>query len=312
MAAELSLTELVEKLPPTDRELEAAKATEKAAQEGATPPPPAKAPVPSKFTGPDPAQADALCEQVLAGGRARLMELIELVRDPADPSFNNYKPEYLLHCLSTYVARPGKETQRRLLIDALVAGLTEGNRPTAVRAMLLRELQWIGDDRAVAAVGKFLTDESLCAEAAAALLAIKPEGAAREFRRALPQATGRCRLVVVQSLAQAADPQAASILTEALSDSDREVRLAAAWGLARLGQASAVEALLKAADVEPSYERIKATQACLLLAERLAGNGNRQAATRIYRHLRDTRTDPTEQYVRQVAEKALASLQTAN
>lgn len=309
MAAELSLMDVVEKLPPTDREIEIARAAEKAAQDPAARPPPPKEPGPSKFTGPDPAVAEELCERVLAGGQARLAELIGLLRDPADPSFKNYKPEYLLHCLSVHVARPGKETQRRWLVDALVEALTGGNRPPTVRAILVRELQWVGDARAVKALGSLLTDETVCSEAASALLAINPQAAAEQFRQALPRAKGRCRLVVVQGLAQAAQPQDASALTEALADPDREVRLAAAWGLARLGQASAVESLLKAADVEPGYERIKATQACLLLAERLVANGHRQAAARVYRHLQETRTDPKEQYVREAARQALTALQ---
>lgn len=310
MAAGLNLIDLVEKLPPTDREIEIAKAAEKAAQDPAARPPP-KEPGPSKFTGPDPAQAEELCEQVLAGGRARLAELIRLLRDPADPNFKNYKPEYLLHCLSVYLARPGKAAQRRWLVDALVAALAEPDRPATVRAILVRELQWIGDTQAVGALGKLLTNATLCAEAASALLAINPQAAAQQFRQALPRATGRCRLVVVQGLAQAAQAQDAARLTEALTDADREVRLAAAWGLARLGLPSAVDALLKAADVEPGYERIKMTQACLLLAERLAANDNKSAAARIYSHLRNTRTDPKEQYVREAAGQALMALQGA-
>ena len=59
---------------------------------------------------------------------------------------------------------------------------------------------------------------------------------------------------------------------------DREVRLAAVWGLANLADADSIGLLLKAADTEANYERIKATQACLLLAEKLTAAGNKRAA----------------------------------
>jgi HEAT repeat protein len=308
MAANLNLAELVEKLPLTDKEIEARKAAEKAAQDPTKPPaqPPRDAGA-SKFTGPEPKLADELCAQVLAGGRARVLELMELIRDPGDPDFKNYKAEYLLHCVVLYAGRPGQETQRRMLSDALTSQVSNDKRSAAVRAFLVRELRLIGDDGAVNALGALLTDEALCDDAAAALLSIG-SGAAPQFRAALPKAQGRCRLVVMQSLGVMRDAPSAAAMEKALQDGDRDIRLAAAWGLARMGASGSVPALLKAADVEPVYERTKATQACLLMAETLAATGNRTDAARIYIHLRDTRTDPKEQYLRDLAAKALAGL----
>ncbi len=65
--------------------------------------------------------------------------------------------------------------------------------------------------------------------------------------------------------------------------------------------------MLKTADMATGYERIKATQACLLLGENLVAAGRRTEATRVYRHLLDTRTGESEQYMRQAAEIGLAA-----
>ena len=108
-------------------------------------------------------------------------------------------------------------------------------------------------------------------------------------------------------IAWSAHDERLEILKEALDDPDREVRLAAGWGLARLGDAGSVDALLKAADVEPGWERIQATKHCLVLAEKLTAAGKKDVARRIYTHLRSTRMDPSEQYIRDAAEKALAA-----
>ena len=113
--------------------------------------------------------------------------------------------------------------------------------------------------------------------------------------------------MIVHSLAALADPGAADAFLKALTDPDREVRIAAGTGLAKLGDAAAADALLKAADVEPGWERVQAAKHCLVLAEKLTASGKKDAAARIYGRLRQTRTDPAEKYIREAAEKALAA-----
>ena len=65
-------------------------------------------------------------------------------------------------------------------------------------------------------------------------------------------------------------------------------------------------ALLKAADTDAPYERIKATKACLLLAENLSAQNANDAAKSIYEHLAETRTGEDEAYVRNAAKAAMA------
>jgi hypothetical protein len=84
------------------------------------------------------------------------------------------------------------------------------------------------------------------------------------------------------------------------------VRLAAGWGLAQIADAAAVDLLLKAADAT-GYERTRATNSCLLLAENLLAAGNKADATRIYTRLLSTRTDPSERHVHEAASRALAA-----
>lgn len=261
----------------------------------------------STFTGPEPERAEKLFEELLAGGSASIVELIASIRAPGDPEFKSYRAEYLLHCLAVYVGRAGREAQRKLLADTLAAQLGNAQLAKAVRGLLARELQVVGTNDAVKALGGLLLDEELCSYAATALAAIR-EGASAQLRRALPRAAGACRPAIIQNLGALRDGDSASALKKALSDGDREVRLAAAWALAQLAQPSAVELLLKAADAPPGYERIKTTQACLVLAENLLAAGNKREAGRIYAHLRDTRSDPAEKYVRDSAAKALAGI----
>ena len=213
------------------------------------------------------------------------------------------KPHYALHCLANYVLIIKDEKARKELSQILARAL-EGDRPKHVKAYLCQELRWVGHGEAAPALGKLLLDEDLVEPAAMALVAIR-EGAAEQLRAALPQAKGKCRLNIIQSLGAVEDTGWVEEARQALRDSDREVRLAAGWGLARIGDAGSVDLLLKAADVEPGWERIQATKHCLMLAEKLAAAGKKESAAKIYIHLRDTRNDPSERYIRETAEKAL-------
>ncbi|MCX5653386.1 MAG: HEAT repeat domain-containing protein [Planctomycetota bacterium] len=186
------------------------------------------------------------------------------------------------------------------VIDMLV-------EPGRVQAFLLQELQTAGGKEATAAIGKLLTDDDLSEWAARALVSIG-DGAVEQFRAALPQAKGKSRLTVLQNLGVLRDAKSADAMRAALADADREIRLAAARGLANIGDAAAPGLLLKAADGSQGWERIQMTKFCLVLAENLAAAGRKAEAAKIYAHLRDTRKDPTEKHVCEAAARGLAAV----
>jgi HEAT repeat protein len=242
--------------------------------------------------------------EIHAGGRDNVLGLIDMLVPPG--AGDDAKAHYALHCVANHVLKIKDEEARRQFSEALASQLG-GTRPKPVQAYLCQELQWAGRQEAAKALGKLLCDEELCDPATMALVAIR-EGAAEQFRAALPEARGKCRLAVVQGLGAVCDAASADALRQALDDPDREVRLAAGWGLARLGDAGSVDPLIKAADATQGWERIQATKHCLALAEKLAASGNKDLARRICAHLQETRTDPSERYVRDAAQKALAQI----
>jgi HEAT repeat protein len=255
------------------------------------------------YTTIDKEKVEAAIAELHKGGRESVLGLIEMLVPPGEG--DDAKPHYALHCLALHVRKLEDERGRREFAEA-VASQLGGDRPKAVQAYLCQELQVAGGKEVVEALGKLLADEELCDPAARALVAIG-SGAGDLSRAALRKATGKRRLILVQSLGVVRDRRAVDALREALGDQDREVRIAAAWSLGNIGDAGSADLLLKASDAEPGWERIQATKACLLLAEKLLAAGKKDDAASIYTHLRDTRTDPSERYVRDVAERALAA-----
>jgi len=241
--------------------------------------------------------------EIQQGGRENILGLIDMLVPPGEG--DDVKAHYALHCVAVYVCKLEDKRHRREF-SAVLAAQLGGSRPKPVQAYLCQELQVAGGKDVAPALGKLLTDEELCEPAALALLAIG-EGAAEQFRAALPQAQGKCRLTILQDLGVLRDGQSSDALKQAAGDSDEAIRIAAAWGLANLGDAGSIDIVLKAADTKEGWERIQGTKAAMLLAEKLLAAGKKAEAARIYTHLQQTRTDASERYIRDAAAKALAA-----
>jgi len=241
--------------------------------------------------------------EILKGGRDNIIGVIDLLVEPGKG--DDVKAHYALHCLALHVCKLGSNRPRRRFARTLASQIG-GDRPKEVQKYLVRELQVAGGREVVEALGRVLVDEDLCEPAAQALAAIG-DGAGEQLRRALPRVSGKCRLTIVQNLGVIRDAISVGALKEAVSDEYGEVRIAAAWALANIGDAGSVNLLLRAAEKANGWEKIQATKACLLLAEKLRAAGRKSEAVSIYKHLRDTRTDPAERYVCDAAKIGLAT-----
>jgi len=240
--------------------------------------------------------------EIHQGGRKNIKGIIDMLVEPGKG--DDVKAHYALHALGLHVCKLDDDKLRRQFAKTLASQLAD--RPKAVQAYLIQELQAFGGKEVVAELGALLTDEDLCEPAAMALVAIG-EGAAEQLRNALPKAKGKSRLTVVQNLGVVRDTDSVPELGKAAKDEDQDVRIAATWALGNIGDAGSANLLLDIADKSQGWERIQATKASLLLAERLLAAGQKSNAAAIYKHLRDTRSDPAEKYIRDAALSALAA-----
>jgi HEAT repeat protein len=260
----------------------------------------------SPFTGPDPALAEMIFDQILAGGRESIIALAGLVRDPRDEDFKDFRPQYVLHGLALRAGRPGNEEKRRLFAETLASLLDDGQTSKAVKGLLIQELQAAGGKESIAALGAKLLDDDLGEPAARALLAIGAESAG-EFRIALPKAKGVGRVTIILGLGVLPDGSSTAALKEAAGDPDRAVRMAAVWALGSIADPDGAETLHKASVAEDGWERSQAAKACLIFAERLQAAGKREEAKRVYQRLRESRKENGEAHIREAAERGLSS-----
>ena len=241
--------------------------------------------------------------KILKGGRDNIIGVIDMLVEPGKG--DDVKAHYALHCMALHVCKLDNNRPRRRFSRTLASQIG-GDRSKEVQKYLVRELQIAGGKEVVEALGKLLVDEELCEPAAQALATIG-EGAAEQLHGALSRVSGKCRLTVLQNLGVVRGVKSVGALKKAVSDEDEAVRIAAVWALANIGDAGSANTLLRAADKADGWERTQATKACLLLAEKLRAAGRKSEAVRIYKHLRDTRTDASERYVCDAAKIGLAA-----
>jgi len=238
-------------------------------------------------------------------GPQGIKDLAALVVEPG--SVDDSKARTAMHGLATYVSRPGADAERKMFSET-VAGLLGGKAPNSVKSFFLAQLRLAGQPAAAPAIGEVLLNEELCEYAAQTLISISPEAAAPVLRQALAKVQGKCRLTIIQNLGVARDAQAGPELLKAAGDPDREVRLAALWALANIGDAAATDTILKAVGAESVYERAKAVDAALLMAQRLGDAKKAKEAEQIYRTLWKTRTGEKDRHIRCAAIRGLAML----
>ena len=246
-------------------------------------------------------QVEAVVAELHAGGREAVVALVDLLGEPGREQTDS-PVRHALHALVMHAGKLGDE-QRGATAAALASGLGGRERPADVKAFVVRQLQLCGGRESAPALAKLLNDDDVADDAVMALLAM---GAADELRAAMPDLAGPRRVAVIVALGTLKDAASAGPLRHAAArDTDPVARVEAARALANIGDPAAVDVVLRWADEARGFERNRATGACLLLAENLASAGRKGDAAKIYRHLRDTRTEPSDAYVRDVAERAL-------
>jgi HEAT repeat protein len=232
----------------------------------------------------------ALCA---AGGLARAEDYTKAIDGllaglGAENVPDREKPQQQLQRMAVEAGRPGAEEERAALCTALAEKLAAAN-PVA-RAWMLRQLERIGRAECVGAVAAQLADhDELVRESARRALETNPAPeAGQALLKALTAAEKPAwRAALMNSLGSrgVSDPPVVQALLKAAADVDDDVRSAALMALAKLGEKSAGSMIGEALGKGSPRAQAVATDAYLLLAERLCEKGDKDSALPMYRKL---------------------------
>lgn len=239
---------------------------------------------------------EGLPMETTAEGRARMEALAQegpqAVRDlvsqlVAPGSGNDASVRRALHGLAITACGEGREEMRTMVEDVFVEALGSKAAPP-VKDFILKQLQIVGTDACVEAVGRFLLDEDLQEPATQTLVAIGSPDALARIRRAAKKAKGDRCVPLIMALGALADEESVQVVLKKSGSEDRDIRLVALYALANSGDVSVGAAFKDALLSDDAYERAEALSCTCLWIRRLAEKGDRDKATEAIRDLQAT------------------------
>jgi HEAT repeat protein len=169
--------------------------------------------------------------------------------------------------------------------EKALLSILESDAGRAGKQFVCRQLSIIGTGQSVPALAKMLTDETYSDMARYALERIPDSSVDAALRNALPNAEGKPRIGIINSLGQRRDKQSVGALGELVSDSDEVVATAAVAALGNIADDEAMKVLAEARNKAQGKLQARVLDAYLLCADRLVADGKKAQALLIYKEL---------------------------
>lgn len=192
-------------------------------------------------------------------GTDGLLYLIGQLNDPGNKT--NEALDYAISGWTNYVAND--DAKRKEALEAYEKALTQSIH-NENKAMIIRQIEKIGDNSNVPALSVFVNDSRLAGPATQALAQIGSEDAKQLLLSELTKAdTEDLKLVLANAVAQAKYPEAEAVFINLLSENPSEdLRKVAYNGLANIGTKNALSLLKKDAQNDNwAYGKANATSA---------------------------------------------------
>ena len=226
---------------------------------------------------------DKLMADMLELGEEGLMKICNQIV-PAGTG-DDTKPRFAIESLSRSLSVKGKEQQRSLWEKMCITFATKVKDPE-VKDFFIKQLQVIGGEQTVEALGTFLTDKVNCAPAVAAITAIGGTSAENILAASLNDKSLTCAASVMNALAGMNSGLAVKEYIEWSSTPDINIRASAYNALARSGSLAAYPVLMDAAkEYGFRWESSGATASLLNYAGYMAANGDMKTMDKICKFL---------------------------
>ncbi|HEX9188587.1 MAG TPA: HEAT repeat domain-containing protein, partial [Vicinamibacteria bacterium] len=244
-----------------------------------------------RFPAETSAARDALSGELLALGPGAVAEVCARVQ-PAG-NVDDSRARFALTGLAVPVTRRGAEAERASFARSL-EGCLERAKDGTVAAFFLSQLQEAARPSSIPAIRKHLVDEALAGPAAAALVSIGGEEAAKALRGSLAAAPAAARPVLLQALGAMRSRTSVRALLPYADSADGATRQAALHALANIGDPAAGPLLARTRVAAPARERAQAPSLYLLYARRLVESGRTAEGLEVARSLLESYRRPDE------------------
>ncbi|MCX5672698.1 MAG: HEAT repeat domain-containing protein, partial [Planctomycetota bacterium] len=179
----------------------------------------------------------------------------------------------------------GKAGERTALTAKLSGALRAADTTADSKRFILRQLSIIATAKEVPALAPLLTDKDLSDMARYAMERIPNPSADAAMRAALPKATPKQKIGLINSLGQRKDATSGPALIPLLKDADAGVAAAAAAALGKIATPEACTAIAAARVAAPPAVKAVLDDSYLLCADELLKQKKNDAAAAIYQGL---------------------------
>ena len=194
---------------------------------------------------------------------------------------DNTALQYALAGFSYYATKTGNKGLKDWSVTAYGKALDKISDKEN-KAFIIRQLEVVGNDHAIASLKPYLSDERLCDPAARALVKINTPAAQKTLLDALQTASGNNLLTLVEASGDARNAKAAPFISRFVNSDDKKLSKLALYALARIGDPASEVLLAKAAEKSGFiYNETGATEAYLDYAQKLAASGKSTQAEKI-------------------------------
>lgn len=210
-------------------------------------------------------------------GEEGVLQLVKMMNLPGKGS--NAQVEYALSGLSHYISAQGMEVQRLVTSNAYIKALDMvGDRE--IRAFIIRQLEILGKDEAVAKLSAYLNDESLSGPAAAALSAIDTPSSKKALLDALNASSDdKSAESIILAVAKLKIADAENTLKRLLDTTNPEKRKTVLYALSQTGSKASLPELAVAAEKDNySMRKDGGNEAYIALIKRVLSQGDTKEA----------------------------------
>ena len=174
-------------------------------------------------------------------------------------------------------------------LAALLAEALEGDTTADAKAFFCRELGVIGTENEISTIAALLTDEAVETSARRALEQIPGTAADQALLDALPNASPRLAVGVINSLGQRRTVGAVPLLAARIKDADEAIASASAAALGKIGNSECAGPLRDALAEAPVERRVVFAAACMDCAARVEDS----EALALVKSVEDANADPS-------------------
>jgi HEAT repeat protein len=218
-------------------------------------------------------QYNTMMKDLASAGEEGVLLLIKMIDTTGENS--NAQVEYALSGLSHYVSTEDQTTNRMVVSNAYIKALDMVS-DREVKAFIIRQLQIVGKDEAVAKLSTYLDDERLSGPASRALVSIGTDSSAKTLLNGLSVTSNKkSKKDIIEAIAEMQIDQAENKLRPMLGSGDENTQKLVLYALSRVGSTASLKELASAAEkINYAMENTGATDAYITLIKRILSQGN--------------------------------------